>query len=437
MLGCVLPERTCLVTVERRNRVACALAVQHFCALQRHRQRVVAEKKERFRGFRIREEVERQAAGFRVPECMTVVRLARQALRANVVAHTAAVVGLRELEGAEANPLLFRCDGFRHAFIFRLNADVGRVPVSIPVRALCCLCVIERDGFALRHRVLPALPEVVPLLTVEQDDGALVDLHGLPRRKQNIRRRGDGFALGGCGGFAGPRQPRAAKLLLIRERRAGLRHQAIQLRVGARLLPEALLATFMHHIKGHAGRDCRAAREIERFERDALVRAFAVDHIEEAEEGQADLLAALRRPEEAAGERAGAEVEFAGEVRKLRLPQIKRFAINGNRRHQPFRRGNHEVCFVNDALIGAAQLLHIIDAIGIRSAKAIDMSALIKAAAHADALIAQREDGFAHARVGGVEALLNDLPRVYLEIYVSGFCHCVSSCRLFLLIRKK
>lgn len=193
----------------------------------------------------------------------------------------------------------------------------------------------------------------------------------------------------------------------------------------------------MHHIKGHAGRDCRAAREIERFERDALVRAFAVDHIEEAEEGQADLLAALRRPEEAAGERAGAEVEFAGEVRKLRLPQIKRFAINGNRRHQPFRRGNHEVCFVNDALIGAAQLLHIVDAIGIRSAKAIDMTALIEAAAHADALITQRKDGFTHARVGGVEALLNDLPRVYLEIYVSGFCHCVSSCRLFLLIRKK
>ena len=121
-----------------------------------------------------------------------------------------------KLEGAEANPLLFRCDGFRHAFIFRLNADVGRVPVSIPVRTLCRLCVIERGGFALRHRVLPALPEVVPLLTVEQHDSALVDLHGLPRRKQNIRRRGDGFALGGCGGFAGQRQPCAAKLLLIR-----------------------------------------------------------------------------------------------------------------------------------------------------------------------------------------------------------------------------
>lgn len=193
----------------------------------------------------------------------------------------------------------------------------------------------------------------------------------------------------------------------------------------------------MHDVEGHAGRDCRAAREIERFERDALVRAFAVHHIEESKEGQADLLAALRRPEEAAGERAGAEIEFAGEVRKLRLPQIERFAIDGNRRHQPFRRGNHEVRFVNDALIGAAQLLHIIDAIGIRSAKAIDMTALIEAAAHADALIAQREDGFTHARVGGVEALLNDLPRVYLEIYVSGFCHCASSCRFFLLISKK
>ena len=212
----VLPERAGFVAVERRNRVTCALAVQHFCAFQRHRQRVVAEKKERFRGFRVREEVERQAAGFRVPECVAVVRLARQAFRANVVAHTAAVVGLRELKGAEANPLLFRCDGFRHAFIFRLNADVGRVPVSIPIRALCRLCVIERDGFALRHRIQTALPEVVPLLTVEQHDGALVDLHGLPRRKQNICRRGDGFALGGCGGFAGPRQPRAAKLLLIR-----------------------------------------------------------------------------------------------------------------------------------------------------------------------------------------------------------------------------
>ena len=212
----VLPERAGFVAVERRNRVTCALAVQHFCAFQRHRQRVVAEKKERFRGFRVREEVERQAAGFRVPECVAVVRLARQAFRANVVAHTAAVVGLRELKGAEANPLLFRCDGFRHAFIFRLNADVGRVPVGVPVRALCHLCVIERDGFALRHRVLPALPEVIPLLTVEQHDGALVDLHGLPRRKQNIRRRGDGFALGGCGRFAGQRQPCATKLLLIR-----------------------------------------------------------------------------------------------------------------------------------------------------------------------------------------------------------------------------
>ena len=193
----------------------------------------------------------------------------------------------------------------------------------------------------------------------------------------------------------------------------------------------------MYDVEGHTGRDCRAAREIERFERDALVRAFAVHHIEEAEEGQADLLAALRRPEEAAGERAGAEVEFAGEVRKLRLPQIERFAIDGNRRHQPFRRGNHEVRFVDDALIGAAQLLHIIDAIGIRSAKAIDMTALIKAAAHADAFIAQREDGFTHARVGGVEALLNDLPRVYLEIYVSGFCHCASSCRFFLFGKKE
>ena len=147
---------------------------------------------------------------------MTVVRLARQALRANVVAHTAAIVGLRELEGAEANPLLFRCDGFRHAFIFRLNANVGRVPVGIPVRALCRLCVIERDGFALRHRIQTALPEVIPLLTIEQHDDALVDLHGLPRHKQNIRRRGDGFALGECGGFAGPRQPCSAKLLLIR-----------------------------------------------------------------------------------------------------------------------------------------------------------------------------------------------------------------------------
>ena len=65
----------------------------------------------------------------------------------------------------------------------------------------------------------------------------------------------------------------------------------------------------MHNVEGHAGRNRHTARKIERFEGDALVRAFAAHHVEEAKECQADLLAALRRPEESAGERAGAEVE--------------------------------------------------------------------------------------------------------------------------------
>ena len=77
----------------------------------------------------------------------------------------------------------------------------------------------------------------------------------------------------------------------------------------------------------------------------------------------------------------------------------------------------------HDAPVGATQLLIFIDSVGIGAAQAVEASALVKAAAHSDALIGQGKDGFADAGILRVKTLLYDLPRVDREMDISIFFH--------------
>ena len=107
----VLPQGAGLVAVQGGDGIARAPAVQHFGAPDGHGQRVVAELQQAAGCVRVGEQVEGQAAGLGVPEGMAVVGFTDQALRADVVAHAAAVVGLGQLEAAEADALLLGGDG--------------------------------------------------------------------------------------------------------------------------------------------------------------------------------------------------------------------------------------------------------------------------------------------------------------------------------------
>ena len=105
----MLPQRAGFLSVERGDGIACSTAVQHGCPFQRLRQCIVAEQQKVSGRFGIVKEIERQTAGFGIPEGMAIVCFTGQPFGTDIVAHAASVIGLRQLEAAEADPLLLCC----------------------------------------------------------------------------------------------------------------------------------------------------------------------------------------------------------------------------------------------------------------------------------------------------------------------------------------
>ena len=419
----MLPQGTGLVPVQRGNGIACALAVQHLRALQRHRQRIVAKQQQVLRRVRVGKQVERQAAGLRIPERVPVVSFARQPLRADIVAHAAAVVGLGQLEAAEPDSLLFRLHrvpGFRAG---SLNPDIGCLPVGFPVCLLRAQCFLKGSLPAFRQGIPAPAPQFFPFAAVEQDHRALFHAHGLSLLQADGARPAGRFCAGLRGKPAGNLQDGAGKRLLPGQRRAGLQHQRIRICFGTGFLPEAFPVSLMRHVKAQPGGYFRIAREIQRLQRNPLVRPFPVHHIHKPQERQPEFLSGFRLPGKAPLQGPGTHVQLPPEVPEPHLPQVQLLAVQRDVRHQPFRRGDHEMGMVDNPPVGTPELLDIIDSVDVRAAEAVHASAFVKAPAHAHALIRQGKNGFADPGIGRVKPLLNNLPRIHPEIPVCCLCH--------------
>ena len=167
------------------------------------------------------------------------------------------------------------------------------------------------------------------------------------------------------------------------------------------------------------------AGEVERFKGDTGIRALTMRHIHKAEEGEPQPLAGFGLPHELPCQRAFLQIEHAGKIRKSDRAEIKRFAVQNDTRLQPVRRGDHEMHMIDDALIGAADLFDVIDAVRIRPAQTVHAAALVKAAADADTFVAEREHGLADAGIGRVESVFDDPPRIDRKIHIRNLCHCV------------
>ena len=335
-----------------------------------------------------------------------------------------AVIGLRQLEAAEADALLLGGDGILIRGSFDLN--VRDRPVGVPPAPLRQQRLVERDGFGFVQRALPLVPKLLARAAVKQDHRALVNvpLLPLPERQAALQTHGL-FALFRC--EIPRRQQRSDEDLLPGALRAGLQGEALAPELAARVAPEAAVSPLVPDVEREPGGKFQLAGEVQRLHRDALVCPLAVRHIQKAQEREPQLLAGGGLPDERARQRAGAQIQLPPEIAKAHPAEIQRFPVQGQLRHQPFGRGDHEMGLVHDPAVGAVELHQLVDAVGIGPAQAVHAPALVKAAAHAVALVAQREDGLADAGIARVEALLYDLPRIDREIDVSNFSHGKSS----------
>ena len=213
----VLPQRTGLVTIEGGNGIAGTPAVQHFGPFQRHGKGIVAKQQQSPGRCGVCKEIERKAAGFGVPEGMAVVSLAGQTLGADIMAHTAAVVGLGKLKAAEADALLLRGNGRGGLRIVpgSHNLNIGDVPICVPIVPLGVQRLLQRDGFAFLQGLQTLRPKHVTGTAVIEHHNPLVDVLCLSLHKRNGAAQFDASFPGHRSRAAGKLQNRTGKDLLI------------------------------------------------------------------------------------------------------------------------------------------------------------------------------------------------------------------------------
>ena len=183
----------------------------------------------------------------------------------------------------------------------------------------------------------------------------------------------------------------------------------------------------MKGVKGQATGKRDLSGEIQSLQRNSLVGALAVNHIQKAQESQADFLARSRLPYERTRERAFPHVQRALEVTERNFSQIQFFAVQRDLRPQPVRRRDHEVGMVDDPAVGFVQVFDVVDAVYIKAPQAVDRPALVEASAHAHRLVGQGEYGFTDPGIRRIEAFLDDFPGIDFEINISDLCHIAPS----------
>ena len=203
----------------------------------------------------------------------------------------------------------------------------------------------------------------------------------------------------------------------------GQKHQAVLPRFRAGVLPVAFSGPLVGYVKGQAGEEFHRPGEIQGFQGNALIGPFPALQVQEAQEGQPELLAGGRLPGEAPGQGAGPHVQLPAEVPEADFSQIQSLPVHAQARHQPVGGGNHKMGPVDDAPVAFADGLDLVDAVGIHAPERIDAAAFVKATAHPHGFIGQGEHRFADPGIGWVEALLDHLPGIDLEIHIRFFCH--------------